>query len=594
MVIIDFKNCETIMKRSFFFFLSGALAALAMLSCAKEIEQNPEENKDSKPVTIKVSMASETKATLAESGGTFAFSNGDAIKIYDGTDVFSGTTTSTENTGDFEMAAGFNATGSGLAGFPASLVSDITSNGVTFIMPASYEYAAVGGSVANAAKVPCPMMGSYTGAGNEISLKQAGAVIRFRVTNIAAGSLSFTFPTKVTGQVTLASVPEGTNEGILAASLSTAGNTITISDVPAVTSGNYIYITIPVPTATAPQNILVTNTPSNPSLAIRMQSLTGSSAALNRAGGRKLGVSPSEMPTPHFTVNAAGDKVVLAPGNLMAQIASYANGKATASQWKFGEYFETVGNAADAGNYLFATGSDDCVGKWVDLFCWQGASSAVGYRAHGLITNVNGDAVTAEVRGQWFGSEIEEGVYDGCWNGLTISGAGEFTWRLLTKTEWDYILSKRTTSTLNGVPNARNARVTVSGVNGALIFPDNVEEVWNTSTMGAYPSSINQDSETIGHEVAYTWGTDNYTAANMVAMAEVGIIFMPVTGYRSASGLPDETSFTEFGYYWLNTGSPKKQDSKNAAYFRITRLDIELAEYKRWVGRAVRLARDVE
>lgn len=573
------------MKKTIFFILSGAVA-LAMASCAKETN----EITSTESVSIVVSMDPETKATLAEDGGAFAFSNGDAIKVYDGTAVYSGTTTSTTNTGSFSMPAEFNVNGSGLAGFPASLVSTISGSGVTFILPSSYEYSEVGGADPDATKVSCPMIGSYTGSGS-VSLKQAGSVVRFKVTNIAAGSLSFTFPTKVTGQVTLASVPDGTGDGILEANLSTKGNTITISNVPAVAGDSHIYITLPVPTATAPQNILVTNTPSNPALAIRMQSLTGSSDALNRAGGRKLAISPSVIPTPSFTINASGDKVIFAPGNLMAKIGSYDANKATASLWKFGGYFETVGNAIDAGNYLLAQGDPACAGKWVDLFCWQGASVDVEYQVHGL-TNVDGNSASADVKNQWFGSEVLENVYDGCWNGLSISNGGSFTWRLLTKTEWDYILSRRTTSTLNGISNARNARVTVSGINGALLFPDNIGEVWNTATMGAYPSSINKDTATAGKEVPYTWGTDNYTAANMAAMAKVGIIFMPCTGYRTGSSLASEDSFTKYGYYWLNTGSPVKGLSTAAAYFRISPSDIEMAEHHRWVGRAVRLARD--
>ena len=607
------------MKRSFFFFLSGALAALAMLSCAKEIEQNPEENKDSKPVTIKVSMASETKATLAESNGVnFAFSNGDAIKIYDGTDVFSGTTESTENTGDFEMAAGFNGAGSGLAGFPASLVSTITSSGVTFIMPASYEYAAVGGTDANAAKVPCPMMGSYTGAGNEISLKQAGAVIRFRVTNIAAGSLSFTFPTAVTGQVTLTEVPDEPGEGILVANFVDnyyvhPGNTITVTGLEDVADGSYIYITLPVPTATEPHEILVTNTPDDGSLLTRMVAIEGSSTGLNRARGYKLAVRPVEVPTPSFKVADLGGgsyrEVVLAPGNLMAKIESFTNvtpstiSYATASEWKFGGNYEFLGGDPEGGNYKFAHHDDGCVGKWVDLFPWQGASVTNANRHQGLIS-VPGSSDA----GDWLGTEDNESLYDGCWttdtdNSTTpsggkiyISNGGSYTWRPLTWAEWKYMLQERVTQTFNDVENAHYAPISVAGVNGLLIFPDEVAEAWNNATMGEKPTHIN-----LANVTNFQWeDASTYTAFNLIAMINAGFVFLPAAGFRSN---PSIMNAGTYGYIWTSTGAAKSGTRYTAHYveFKVNSKAAEPydggvqpnAAWTRAAGRSVRLARDL-
>lgn len=582
------------MKKSLYILVAASAAAILLASCAKEVESVPTEDNNG-PVYITANIDPETKATLAEGNGAFAFSSGDVIKVCNESGAFSGTTTSTTDEGTFVMEDGFIGSTNGIAGFPASIVSDMTVGSVTFILPASYEYAAVGGADPDAAKVPSPMIGSYNGTTKRVSLKQAGSVVRFRVTNIKAGSLSFTFPQMVTGQVTLSAVPSGTSDGILATGLSTAGNTITVSNVPAVADGSYIYITLPVPTATVPNEILVTNTPSDPSLDIRMQSLKKSDpipAALNRAGGWKWGVSPSEIPTPTFTINASGDKVILAPGNLMAKIDEYSDNKATATDWKFGGYLETVGNAVDAGNYLLATGSEDCVGKWVDLFTWQGESVAAGYRAHGL---VNWDADNNGGYDTWYGRERLEEVYSGCWDGLSIANGGGYNWRPLSKDEWEYILSYRKTSKLGSVSNARNARVTVAGINGLLLFPDNIGSVWNTTTMGSYPSDINNDDETAGRMVAYTWGTDEYTADQMVEMANVGIVFLPCTGYRSGAVIPINTTFREFGYYWSKSGSITRNKTIYAEYLRFASRDVNVTDcWKRQIGRAVRLARDVK
>lgn len=293
------------MKKNVLFLLAGLV--IIAFSCTQITELTPEEQIPSGPVTITVNMDPETKATLAEETGAFAFSSGDAIKIFNGSSVYTGTTTSTANSGSFTMEEGFTA-GSGFAGFPASMVSSIDGNGVVFTLPDKYAFEEVGSTNADAAKVPCPMIGTYT-AGNSISLKQAGAVIRFRITNVAAGSLVFIFPTNVTGTTNALTTPaSASDKGILASNLTGAGylsyqpknsgytyhslanNTITVIGVPNVENGNYIYITLPVPAETKPQNITVMNVSSS-SDNNRKAILTGVNEALSRAGGHKMGVT---------------------------------------------------------------------------------------------------------------------------------------------------------------------------------------------------------------------------------------------------------------------------------------------------------------
>ena len=298
------------MKKNLYFILAGVVALAS--SCVKETEKIIDDTPKSGAVCITVKMDPETKATIAESDGAFRFSSGDAIMIFDGTAVKSGTTTSTDNTGSFAMEDGFDAEGSGYAGFPGSLVSDITADGVVFTLPTSYEYAAVGNSDPDAAKVPVPMMGTYTGVNNAISLKQAGALIRFRVTNVAAGTLTFTFPTNVTGTLgTAITTPSGTNDGILAANLTNAGKTITVTDVPETTSGNYIFITLPVPTGTATSGIKVVNNSDS-----RMAMPSGSGVGLNRANGYKMGIYYDDKTTPlTFEAKVAGAIVCFTKGS---------------------------------------------------------------------------------------------------------------------------------------------------------------------------------------------------------------------------------------------------------------------------------------
>ena len=605
---------------------------MLLASCAKEVESVPTDD-NNEPVYITASIDLETKATLVESGdnaGAFAFSNGDAIKVCNESGAFPGTTESTANSGTFAMAAGFNGSTDGIAGFPASMVTTMTKNSVTFLLPASYEYTAVGGTDASAAKVPCPMIGSYNGATKKVTLKQAGSVVRFKVANIEAGSLSFTFPTKVTGQVKLSSVPSGTSDGILAANLSTAGNTITVSDVPTVTGDNFIFITIPVPTGTAPQNILVTNTPSGAG-ANKLQNLSGSSTPLKRAQGWKLGVSPSSTAViSGFTINGSGNQVVLAPGNLMAKIGSFDvipdpsdDGKnnvdvivGTASEWKFGGALEVVGAVPGSANDLFAQGNDACIDQWIDLFYWQGNSVSNVNRHHGIVSSTNDRARknatnTGDLYGKpdpydipaWSGNVPGEKLYANCWDELTISNGGEYTWRVLSKAEWDYILETRTTNTLNSVANARFSRATVSGINGLLIFPDNISDaLWATTGIATKPKDINcQQTKYDSTQPNYV----EYSGADMIAMANIGIVFLPNAGWIRGKG--SMGSFNQIGYYWTKDSWPTGEDvgsgvhgnagprgEYSAYYVNVHYIqDTKMAEWSRCVGRSVRLVRDL-
>ena len=159
------------MMKTKLYFLLGAISLAA--SCAKEAAQPT----PSAPVTLKAVIADETKATLDESDGKFSFTTGDAIKVFNGTDVYAskGITVYEDGSATFTMADGFTDSGEGFAAYPASSVSNITADGVTFTLPKTYTYEQVSGI-----NVPCPMMATYT-AGQNMVFKQAGSVIRFRV-----------------------------------------------------------------------------------------------------------------------------------------------------------------------------------------------------------------------------------------------------------------------------------------------------------------------------------------------------------------------------------------------------------------------------
>ena len=565
-------------------------ALLVILSaCQREAVPADENHPSGEPVVLSVSIDQETKVTVNDSYGTIAFSSGDAIKVFDGSAVYSGTTSSSSVNGTFLMEPGFNSYGTGYVGYPAALVSNITSDGVVFSLPASYEYAEVGGNNANQAKVPYPMVGVYSSDGDgTIQLKAACSLMRFRITNVASGSITFSFPSHITGTTTAIATPSGTLDGILADNLSDAGMEITVTDVPAVASGSYIYITLPVPTGTLPGSIIVTNIPSD-SYGVRIDGIESSLFGLQRAEGHQFGLSLIELPASSFRVSDT-KSVSLAPGNLMAHIGSYSSPVATADQWKFGNPLEAVGVAATDGNYLLANDDPAVVGKWVDMLIWQGSSCT--NRAQGLVYTLTNDET-------FVGNVSEEPLYEGCWSThnnnenpatgdyIHIANGGAFDWRPLSVDEWDYLVnSENRGAVVNGVSGVRHVRATLADVNGVLFFPDTDEEIWNSTTMGTPPEGVNYA------EPHYRlWGSYNtYSASNALAMFQAGIVFMPTNGYRAGSFLP--SSGPDMGAYWSATS----YDAEKAYIFSFYIQSFFAGNHdnQRGKGMNVRLARDLE
>ena len=628
------------------FILAGA-TVLSFASCGKIKEQTMEETPtESGIVYISVSVDQEngSKATVAEYDGAFAFSNGDQIKIFDGTAVYTGSTVSNTNDGVFAMPDGFNIEGSGFAGFPASLVSTISGSGVTFSLPSSYTFSEVGGVYsdpsADKPKIITPMMGTFDSSVTEdhITLKQAGSMIRFRLSKIGIGpgTLEFLFHNKVTGSVTLAATPSGST-GI--SSLTGGGTAIAVTisqaEWDATYPYDYIYISLPVPIGTVVDNstnIVYITWTSASAETIKTGTAIGPAEAVSLARAKAYRLSATvntSIAPPSFKV-AADRSVILAPGNLMALIGGlteYYDSEhgvtfhyGTVAEWKFGGPREFIGSDENAGNYLFASRSTDCVGKWIDFLSFQGSSVAAERRVQGVYNYCYNDGVFA-------GNVKNESLYEGCWTTknnnenpaqdgyIHINGGGEYNWRPMTKDEWIYLLAQREGATVNGKEGVTCSRVKISGVNGLLIYPDtDGAEIWNSEIMGAAPTERvsglggiydpqgdgygefdmdhdNEYGDYLNYKVGYTWSTspENYTPGQFDKMREVGIVFLPAVGCRFNSTI---THPTERGYYWSSTASGHKTDYA----FYMGPFETQLCPgypVNRHAGRNVRLVREV-
>ena len=481
--------------------LAGALV-LGFASCSKENGGSSEEPvppvapvAPAAPVTLKASIASEggSKATLNEETGAFLFSDTtpkDSIKVFNGTGVYSSIdVTVSGSDATFTMQDGFADQGSGFAAFPARMVPTISGSGVTYTLPDTYTYAQVGGADPSTARVPCLMMATYT-AGSKLTFKQAGAVIRFRITGCVAGSITFTFTSAVTGSATLASVPSGSGDGILAANLSNAGYSITVTGVPT-TSEGYIYITLPVPTGTDPMNVGVWNHGESMN---KVATLSGTAAPLNRADGRKKAV----------TLTDVKEAATFSGYHLEGYLYNYEDTKYGIMEDPL-DILKYYSLRFDHNQYYFSW--NDIISKIPTLFTSEGYQ--IGSRKY--------KAPSGGTSGEW----------------RAIVGGG----------------GARVTATINGiqghgtfinVTDLSTSDYHTSSVRGLLLLPDGA--IINVPA-GATISALDNKTD-----------TNSCTLSALQSLTDQGCVFFPCAGYydgTTQSGVWGDIAVG--GYYWSDT-----------------------------------------
>ena len=168
-----------------------------------------------------------------------------------------------------------------------------------------------------------------------------------------------------------------------------------------------------------------------------------------------------------FTINANGDQVYFSQGNLQ-----YI-GSASTPYWKFADnQWDYLG---DNGQFSEEHGVDR------DLFCW----ATSGFN-HGAVCyqpwSTNGDANNYYAYGSLsFNLYDQTGQADWGYNDISNGGNAINQWRTLTKDEWIYVFTVR--STVSGV---RYAKAKVNDVKGVILLPDN----WSTN----YYSLVNTNN----------------------------------------------------------------------------------------------------
>jgi len=234
-------------------------------------------------------------------------------------------------------------------------------------------------------------------------------------------------------------------------------------------------------------------------------------------------VNPGEVPVGaicgKFTINASGDQVYFSQGNLQ-----YI-GSASTSYWKFADnQWDYLG---DNGQFSEEHGVDR------DLFCW----ATSGFN-HGAVCyqpwSTNGDANNYYAYGSLsFNLYDQTGQADWGYNDISNGGNAINQWRTLTKDEWIYVFTVR--STVSGV---RYAKAKVNDVKGVILLPDN----WSTN----YYSLVNTNNGNA------SFNSNTITESIWLNSFEShGAVFLPAAGYRNGvNGGPGPYSA---GFYWSSS-----------------------------------------
>ncbi len=232
-------------------------------------------------------------------------------------------------------------------------------------------------------------------------------------------------------------------------------------------------------------------------------------------------VAPSYSPKP---VSVSDTKQVLfSRGNLQFNAVQgthmRADGTMQQGTWRFAEYqYDVIGT--DNQNI------SDTYDGYIDLFGW-GTSGydntandplAVNYQPWAF-SQIRTETNTTNIWGYGPSSDQTDAdlvgtsaYYDwGVYNAISNGGNQPDQWRILTKSEWDYIITGRANA------DQLYSIGTVNEVKGLILLPDAFE----------FPSTLTWTPK------ATDYTTNTYTAAEWQQLEQLGVVFMSVSAPRS-------------------------------------------------------------
>lgn len=263
-----------------------------------------------------------------------------------------------------------------------------------------------------------------------------------------------------------------------------------------------------------------------------------------------------------FSISAT-QKVSFSAGNLQCSPGS--------NTWRFAEYqYEMI---TEANNINVRNNST----FYVDLFGW----ATSGWNNGNGINNSWNPAYTNAIASNYgpSGSDLIGNYANSDWgvyNSTSIkygNAMSSVSWRTLSQSEWNYLLSGRTGAT------SKRGRATIDGqYAGVVLLPDE----WTLPTGLSFLSGGN------------SFTRNEYTLEQWDKMEKAGAIFLPAAGYRFKDNSSNIISGKgSNGYYWTVTHSGTNQacvfSFDNAAY-RTGSTNVNDRNY----GCSVRLVTDVQ
>lgn len=214
-----------------------------------------------------------------------------------------------------------------------------------------------------------------------------------------------------------------------------------------------------------------------------------------------------------FTINAQGEQIVFAQGNLQYQPST--------DTWRLADSQLSVLGETNA-NIAAAT-----YDGWLDLFGWGTGLNPTNYS-----TNWQDYPTYNE------------------WGQNAISNAGNIAgqWRTLTGDEWNYIFFKRNDAArLFGLGQ-------VSGVNGLIVLPDNWSSPADISFLPSTQQGLKAKSDYYANTAGTNFSHNTFTADQWSELEAAGAVFLPAGGYRWDNEVyMQDSDLGSLGYYWAST-----------------------------------------
>lgn len=268
--------------------------------------------------------------------------------------------------------------------------------------------------------------------------------------------------------------------------------------------------------------------------------------------------APANAINGKFSV-AADKQVYFSQGNLQ-----YTQSTAT---WAFAEHqYDMIGTDNVTGGTVYhnAKEGDEVSGKAladkIDLFGWSGSTGTAQWGVG--ISNDSAD---------YSGDFVD-------WGSNTIGTDAPDTWRTLTRSEWDYVLSERPDAyTKRGVARINlNSDGTVYA-NGLILLPD----TWTAPEGVTFKSGVASEQSVQAYADYQT-----FTLSDWQKLESAGAVFLPAAGVR----LEKRILYAHGAMYlWTATYGATYTLMQNA-----NSKSISIFGSERYCGRTVRLVQDVK